>query len=407
MLATRKSLFVRVAGFLVVMIAISAAFAAEKERVLHTFYDKPSANPSSNLIFDAEGNLYGSTGASGYQPCQCGTIFRLIPQRSGNWKYQVIYQFTGQEDGGYPLGNLVFDTAGNLYGAMGYGYGGVFRLMPQSDGSWNESTIYSFKGAPDSSTPYAGLTIDRSGNLYGTTRVGGVNGLGDVYKLTRTSNGQWSESVLYSFSGTDGAFPWSDVTIDGDSNLYGTTIAGGQFGSGVVFKLIQDQAGWSERVLYSFEGGANHGEPASGVYRDTSGNLYTTASDNGAGYPGALFELMPASDDTYTGILLHTFGSSGDGEAPWSDLIPDAHGDLYGTTFIGGTLGYGVIYKLSRDDNGDWSETVFHSFDYRDGAAPFNNPVTFNASGDLFIATSSGGLHEGYDGYGVVLEIVP
>jgi uncharacterized repeat protein (TIGR03803 family) len=182
--AAKKVFFARIAGFLTLLITLNPALAAGKERVLHTFYNKPSANPSSNLVFDAKGNLYGSTGASGYQPCQCGTIFRLSPQPNGNWNYKVIYQFKGASDGGYPVGNLVFDNAGNLYGASDWGYGGVFRLTQQTDSSWTETTIHTFGEGLDGANPASGLMIDSAGNIYGTTRVGGEYGDGTVYELT-------------------------------------------------------------------------------------------------------------------------------------------------------------------------------------------------------------------------------
>jgi uncharacterized repeat protein (TIGR03803 family) len=199
------------------------------------------------------------------------------------------------------------------------------------------------------------------------------------------------------------------VTLDRSGNLYGTTGNGGQYGRGVVFQLTPAVDAWTETVLHSFTGGTDPGEPFAGVILDSSGSVYGTTTNNGYGEPsGTVFKLNPNIDGSWTETILHAFGErAGDGDFPWSDLVPDALGNLYGTTYVGGTLGYGVIYKLSRGAKGEWTETVFHSFSYRDGAAPANNPVTFNASGDLFIATSSGGLREGYDGYGVVLELAP
>ena len=128
--------FVLVAATFVLCVAPEFALATDGEKILHTFYDEPAANPSSNLILDAKGNLYGSTGSSGLEACKCGTVFRLSPQAGGGWSYKVLYQFQGKEDGGYPTGRLVFDKAGKLYGAMAWGNGGVFQLTPQPDGSW-------------------------------------------------------------------------------------------------------------------------------------------------------------------------------------------------------------------------------------------------------------------------------
>jgi uncharacterized repeat protein (TIGR03803 family) len=403
----RYKTFVLVAATFVLCAAPEFALATDGEKILHTFYDEPAANPRSNLISDAEGNLYGSTVSSGLEACKCGTVFRLSPQAGGGWSYKVLYQFQGEEDGGYPTGKLVFDKTGKLYGAMAWGDGGVFQLTQQPDGSWAEIAIYAFTGAPDGSNPYSGLTIDNSGNLYGTTQSGGANGIGCVYMVSPTANG-WSETVLHSFSGSDGAYPWADVTLDAAGNVYGATIAGGAYGQGAVFELYASHGSWTETVLYSFRGGTHHGWPAAGVYLDASGKIFGTLSDNGdGGLPGAVFRLEPNSNGKWTETLLHTFGKRGDGGFPWSDLVPDAAGNLYGTTYVGGNTGNGVIYKLTRNANGNWTESVFFSFNYRDGASPVDNPVTFDAAGNLFVATFYGGLHGGYDGNGVVLELAP
>jgi uncharacterized repeat protein (TIGR03803 family) len=400
----RYKAFVLVAATFVLCAAPEFALATGSKKIVHTLHDEPGANPRSNLIFDAEGNLYGSTISSGREACKCGTVFRLSPQAGGGWNYEVLYQFKGEEDGGYPTGKLVFDKTGKLYGAMAWGDGGVFQLTQQPGGSWAEIAIYAFTGEPDGSNPYSGMTIDNSGNLYGTTQSGGANGIGCVYMVSPTANG-WSETVLHSFSGSDGAYPWADVALDAAGNVYGTTIAGGAYGQGAVFELYTSHGSWAETVLYSFRGGTHQGWPAAGVYLDASGKIFGTLSDNGDdGLPGAVFRLEPNSNGVWTETLLHTFGKRGDGAFPWSDLVPDDAGNLYGTTYVGGNAGNGVIYKLAQNANGDWTESVFFSFNYRDGANPADNPVTFDASGNLFVATDSGGLRSGY---GVVLEIGP
>jgi uncharacterized repeat protein (TIGR03803 family) len=225
--------------------------------------------------------------------------------------------------------------------------------------------------------------------------------------VSPTASG-WTETVLHSFSGSDGAYPWADVTLDAAGNVYGATIAGGAYGQGAVFELYASHGSWTEAVLYSFRGGTHHGWPAAGVYLDASGKIFGTLSDNGDdGLPGAVFRLEPNSNGKWTETLLHTFGKRGDGGFPWSDLVPDADGNLYGTTYVGGRTGNGVIYKLTQNAKGNWIESVFFSFNYHDGASPADNPVTFDAAGNLFVATVYGGLHEGYDGYGVVVELAP
>jgi uncharacterized repeat protein (TIGR03803 family) len=392
--------------FALSLLLVCEAVGAGHKKVLHVFYDKPASNPASNLIFDAQGNLYGSTVSSGHQSCMCGTVFRLSPQAEGRLDYQVLYQFKGAGDGGYPVGNLVFDNAGNLYGASGWGYGSIFRLTQHTDGSWNETTVYTFTGGADGSNPDAGLTIDSMGNLYGTTRIGGQYGSGTVYEVTPTTGGGWSEVVLYSFSGADGAYPFAGVTLDQSGNLYGTTGLGGQFNLGTVFELTPNAKGWSETVLHSFAGGEDESEPFAGVVLDSAGDVYGTTSGQGSDRPGTVFRLEQDSGGGWTETILHTFNGT-DGEFPWSDLVPDANGNLYGTTYVGGSNGKGVIYELIRTSKNGWRMIVFHNFNFVDGASPAGNPVTFDASGNLFIATYYGGLNVGYDGYGVVLEIAP
>jgi uncharacterized repeat protein (TIGR03803 family) len=395
-----RSLCWIVLPFTLSLLLVSNAVGAGQEKLLHVFRDKPAAGPASNLIFDAQGNLYGSTGGSGHQACKCGTVFRLSRQAGGGWEYQVLYQFKGDGDGGYPAGNLVFDDAGNLYGASQWGYGSVFRLTQQTDGSWTESTVYTFTGIPDGSVPTGGLIIDGVGNLYGTTGAGGQYGDGTVYKLTPTKGGTWSEAILYSFSGADGMGPNSGVTRDQNGNLYGTTVHGGQYGYGTVFELADNAGDWTETVIHSFGGVSDPGEPFAGVVLDSSGNVYGTATINS----GTVFRLKPNLDGSWTETILHAFGTrKNDGNFPWSNLVPDAAGTFYGTTYVGGTHYQGVIYTLTPFQ-GQWKYAVFHSFNYTDGANPADNPVTFDASGNLFLATSGGGLPQDY---GVVLEIAP
>jgi uncharacterized repeat protein (TIGR03803 family) len=134
-MSTKRARVGSFATLILVLATVVPVFAGHKEKVLHTFYDKPAANPESNLIFDAHGNLYGSTANSGSQACKCGTIFRLSPEAGGKWNYRVLYEFEGKDDGGYPVGSLAFDDADNLYGVSAFGYGSIFRLTQQSDGS--------------------------------------------------------------------------------------------------------------------------------------------------------------------------------------------------------------------------------------------------------------------------------
>jgi len=250
------------------------------------------------------------------------------------------------------------------------------------------------------------LTIDAAGNLYGTTNSGGANGVGAIYKLAPNSDGTWSESVLYSlgsFSG-DGTYTWAEPVFDAAGNLYGTTVSGGSYGSGTVYKLSPNSNGtWTETVLHSFTGQADQGTPKAAVWLDSAGNIFGTASADGTSVAGTVFELSPNSSGRWTEKTLHTFGALGDGERPFSGLTPDAAGNLYGTTYIGGTHGAGCVYRMHPGTGGSWSENIVYSFTgSMDGNAP-GVGVTLGNGGVFYGATSSGGSAQ----MGVVYALKP
>jgi uncharacterized repeat protein (TIGR03803 family) len=215
----------------------------------------------------------------------------------------VLHKFSGA-DGSSPVGGLIFDAAGNLYGTTANGgtftgeTGVVFKLQPNQDGTWTESVLYNFTGASDGGFSFAGLTFDAAGNLYGTTLGGGTHGYGVVFKLTPSASGTWTESVLHSFTGgSDGGLPWGGVIFDTAGNLYGTANDRGNpactFGCGVVFKLIPTPKGWTETVLHSFAGVGKY--PEASVIFDPAGNIYgTTSNDPTTTSPfGVVFEITP------------------------------------------------------------------------------------------------------------------
>ncbi len=218
--------------------------------------------------------------------------------------------FTNCTDGLYPLSGLIFDKAGNLYGTTSEGGaeggGTVFKLTPKAGGGWKEKVLYSFCpqfSCDDGLTPVAGLILDTSGSLYGTTEYGGdtncnpPSGCGTVFKLTPSRNGNWVESVLHSFGGSDGAYPIASLIFDTTDNLYGTTLNGGDLnlcgntGCGVVFKLTHAKTKWKETILHTFFD--NPGAyPYGGVIFDSSGNLYGTTTDGVRAY-GSVFMIAP------------------------------------------------------------------------------------------------------------------
>jgi uncharacterized repeat protein (TIGR03803 family) len=332
------------------------------ETVLYEFGASASdgAQPHGGLLFDSAGNLYGTTNFGGSANCApkgCGTVFKLAPG-SGTWSESVLYAFTGGINGQDPNARLALDSQGNLYGttllggnlgkACASGCGTVFRLAPGS--SWQ--MVYAFNGGNDGSSPYAGVTLDAKGNLYGTTSAGGSHGSGTVFELSPGSSDGWTESVLHSFTGgADGKDPLGGVILDAAGNLYGTTFEGGGPGNyGVVFKLLPRTGGWHEVVLHTFcnSPAAN---PMAGLVFDAAGNLYgTTAlgapSRTCGGGCGTLFKLAPGSTGGWAFSALHEFGHAKDGQNPTADLILDSTGNLWGTTKAGGSQGSGTVFQV-------------------------------------------------------------
>ena len=229
--------------------------------------------------------------------------FQLTPS-GGGWTEIVLYTFQGGSDGAYPVGAVILDRSGNLYGTAAgggdlacdapYGCGAVFQLTPSGSG-WTKNVIYTFHGGHDGNGTNAGLILDRSGSLYGSTGVGGSGGCGTVFMLT-PSHGSWTFNTLYSFTGTNG--PAATLLMDAAGNLYGTTVADGAYGHGNVFKLMRESGGWTYTSLYDFTGGSDGGNPESSVLFDVSGNLFGTTTFGGVGctpYPGCgvVWEISP------------------------------------------------------------------------------------------------------------------
>jgi uncharacterized repeat protein (TIGR03803 family) len=276
------------------------------ETILHSFKrykGLDGLNPKAGLVLDAAGNLYGTTdvgaGSSCGVPDACGTVFELIHEPGGSWTEKVLHQFGAGEDGKNPEAGLIFDALGNLYGTTTRGgannCGVAFELMPSADGSWTEQVLHSFSGTgPDGCFLRGGLIMDASGNLYGTTMVNGANGFGTAFELTPDSGGSWTEQVLHSFGNTtkDGSEPAAGLSFDAAGNLYGTTLLGGISNYGTVFELVAEPDGsWTEKVLHRFQlpGGI---APFAGVISDAAGNLYGATTRGGLHNIGTLFEIV-------------------------------------------------------------------------------------------------------------------
>jgi uncharacterized repeat protein (TIGR03803 family) len=303
------------------------------------------------LLRDEEGNLYGAAEAGGSNICQlgCGTIFEITPANTEN----VLFAFARNSSGTSPTGSLVRDTEGNLYGMTGnggtYSCGAVFSLTPAGV----ETVLYNFNCLSDGFGGNGGLIRDASGNLYGTSGAGGSSkcafGCGFVFELSAANAFQ----ILHNFTGPDGYSPTGDLIMDAQGNLYGTTRFGGSNpscsvtdGCGTVFKIAPDG---TETILYSFRDGADGLFPHTGLALDGRGNLYGTTFSGGTGacYSdggcGVVFKVAPDGTET----VLYSFTGGADGGNPGGGLVLDGKGNLYGTTTYDGAHGYGVVFKVT------------------------------------------------------------
>ena len=419
----RRSVILFIAAFALVFTSLTLTaplFAASKENVLHRFSSdgKDGVYSSAGLIFDAAGNLYGTTPHGG--PSDLGTVYQLSPGANGTWTETVLHSFSGN-DGLYPDASLIFDAAGNLYGTTygggAHNAGAVFQLSPRANGTWTENVLYSFgTKAGDGGGPMASLIFDAAGNLYGTS-LGGQYGKGNVFELSPGAGGTWTETVLYSFNGKDGQDPKGSLVFDAAGNLYGTTYSGGGFSVGAVFQLSPGAGGkWTEKVSHRFTG-RDGGFPYAGLILDGSGNLYGTTLAGGAYDFGTVFQLTPGAHGTWTEKVVHSFNhNSHDGVVPYAGLIFDKAGNLFGTTFEGGTsgtacstgFGCGTVFELKPGAKGKWTEKVLYSFVFgKDGLQPFAG-VIFDAGGNLYGTTQVGGSGCGSQQHcGTVFEITP
>ena len=428
-------------GNAIMMIAVAlfvtgTHMAAAQETVIYGFSGSitgaaDGSTPYDGLISDAKGNLYGTTSAGGASTAITtdgeGTVFELTPASGGGWTEKVLYSFGATAtDGINPFAGLVFDAKGNLYGTTSLGgangLGTAFELTPGTGGVWTEKVLYSFGAtSTDASEPKRGsLIFDAKGNLYGTTRLGGPNSLsngggletgGTVYELTPGTGGVWTEKVLYNFgaTSTDAANPVGGLAMDATGNLYGTTLYGGANNYGTVFELAAASGGaWTETILHSFNLNGTDGTlPYASLIFDAQGNLYGTTYGGGSnpsfGGSGTVFELTPGAGGMWNEQILHSFTPfTTDGDYPYGSLVFDAAGNLYGTT-SSRLYGYGIVFQLTPAAGG-WKENILHFFGGNpDGQGPLGG-VIFDAAGNLYGTTSTGGPN-GLGLAGTVFEI--
>lgn len=364
-------------------------------------------------------------------------IFMLVASSSAADQETILHKFQPGGDALTPQASgVIADAQGNLYGVTRYGGnngdGAVYELSPQQDGSWTESVLYSFRGsAGDGQLPTGTPVFDSQGNLYGVTTVGGTTGGGTVYKLTPSAGGAWEESIIHDFncnSSEDGCTPSSSLTFDQAGNLYGETIGGvcrqGSGACGVVFELSPNGGSWTETIIHRFLSGisaAGGSSPGFGMIWDKKGNLYGVCNTGGPGTWGVVWELSPVKGGgQWKETVLWQFGPDVNnppkGGGPDSSLAMDNAGNLYGAAPYGGggPGGGGVVYELSPDANGKWTETVIHAFfeSKTDSDGMYANSIAIDGAGSLYGTTSDGGgIGEtdcgDYQGCGVVFKLTP
>jgi len=393
--ALRAVTLAMISALLLLLTAASPA-QAQTETVLYNFAGgRDGVDPESNLISDGT-NIFGTTldGGMGY-----GTVFELSPNGSGGWNETILHRFTGKGDGEYPTNNLIFDAAGNLYGAAGggtHGYGVVFKLSPMG-GSWKETTAFTFSGAPG---PPNGIVMDAAGNIYGTAGVTSEQGLyvnsGSVFELVPARHG-FTLQVIYSDSGKQ-AVTSPGLTMDAAGNIFAVVAS-------KVVELSPSGGSWTSTVLYPITGAAGY---VSTPVLDQAGNVYGTTESLGTNGHGKVYKLTYGKNGKWALNNLYSFCRPDkcydlNGYQPLGQLLLDAAGNIYGTTTSGGEYNNGTVFELAAPvGKGSYAEKILWNFNGTDGANPFAGLIA-DSAGNLYGTTAAGGP----SGNGVVFELTP
>jgi len=398
---------VRIVLLTIALVCALLPFAAQPATVqnytvLHVFTYQDSVQPAAGLAIDRSGALYGTTtytDAGGRD----GEAFKL-KQHGSSWLYTPLFNFpiVGNID---PQSPLLIAPDGTLVGTLFYNYGcdpcgGVFHLYPSQTAPrsvlqpWNGELLHNFTNGNGGGGPSGALLMDAVGNIYGTTEDGGAAGLGTIYQL---QHGTWNETVIFSPPDhTYGVLPLNGVVADSSGNLYGVFQRGGPNGPGAVYELSNSGGSWTEQTIYAFVGGSDGAEPVS-VILDASGNLYGATTSGGAGHGGTIFKLTHGGSG-WTFTTLYSI----DGTGPCGvrgRLTLDSAGNLFGVTYCDGLYGYGSVFELTPS-GGSYTYTDLYDFtNGSDGGYP-NGDLILDAQGNLYGTTFGGGG-------GVVFEVTP
>ena len=411
------------------------------------------ASARGDLLVDSVGNLYGTTSTGG--AFNNGGVFEATTARPGAATLTPLYSFSGATDGAVPSAGLIMDSQGALYGTAsldGPGqFGTVFELTPPTPGGvWTETTLFGFPGGAQGATPVGSLVFDQAGALYGTTQWGGANNFGTIFKLTPPAGGTgaWTETILWNFTGgADGGNPVAGLVFDSTGALYGTAKTGGANNAGTVFQLSPGaNNSWTQATLWAFTGGADCATPTGTLLQDGAGGFYGSAEYGGpinadcdqARYPyygetnqassyaanaayitpggngcGVIFDLRPAANGAtpWTQTVIWTFDAGLDGANPVAGLLAGPNGTLFTLSTEYGNTFWGTEILLTPPSSGTaWSATQLASFDGKgEGFYPHGTPV-FGPLGLLYGTTTVGGkywTHITNYGYGTIFYSTP
>jgi len=380
-------------------------------------------DPNAPMIAGRDGSLYGTTLYGGYLNCSagfgygCGTVYQLSLS-GGHWTESTLYQFQGAKDGSQNYSTLTLDSTGRLYGVTDGGtpWNAIFRLTPVAPGKrWRFNLLYAFKGQRDGGNPLTPLFLDNSGAIYGASQLGGLSGkgcnqqygCGAIFQLVPPihQGGSWTAQVLYEFQGAnDGGNP-TTVIMDSTGTIYGTTQYGGAFnkncplGCGVVFQLFPVNGTWAYKVLHTFYGDP-HQSPSGNLVEDARGNLYGLATVVPYG-ESDIFQLTSPAGGTGSWTLgyIHHYR----GNYPATNLTLGPNGTLYGDIYGDQDLNYGYIFQMTppAQPGGRWTYTTLVDFN---NPYYYQNPtgIVVGLQGDLYSPLSGGGY-----GNGSIVSIVP
>lgn len=367
--------------------------------VIHNFTNGSDGGvPGYSLVLDKKGRLLGAASQGGTNGT--GVVFRMTHKKS-NWSVAPLYNMNstdGQPEWGVTLYKGSIYTNASYVPVFGGACGSALQINHSQSG-WQSVNMHTYVEKEDG-CPTGNLVVDNSGNVYGVTQGGGANGWGSILELSY-SNSTWNETVLYSFEGSgSGGTPYSGLVFDKSGNLYGAATRGGSSGCdngcGTIFELSPSQSGWTYNVLYTFQGGNDGGAPVAGLVFDKSGNLYGATESFGANGGGTIFELSPSQSGWSFNVLSSLTGSTG----PVAALTLDSAGAIYGTNFRNGADNYGSVFEVNQS-GGSWTYTDLYDFNGgSDGGYP-GGGVTVDKKGNLYGTTVLGGS----DNYGLVWEI--